>query len=195
MNEQDIFIRNLKNLMIERKLNQKELAEKLGMAQPSVYLVLSQKNKLSMGFALKVCDAFNVTMQQMFTPDPKQFGIVRDMRESNKEAIMQMQKEQIAQLEEENAKLRKEISLYDFKQDDLNVVEKEMVNHPDHYNQGKYECIDEMLGLFGVKTVISFCKCNIYKYKTRASHKNGEEDLAKADWYMDKLLELQGENK
>ena len=68
---------------------------------------------------------------------------------------------------------------------------KEMVNHPDHYNQGKYECIDEMIALFGVERVIGFCMCNIYKYKTRASHKNGEEDMRKADWYMDKLLELQ----
>ena len=70
------------------------------------------------------------------------------------------------------------------------VPKKEMVNHPAHYNQGKYECIDEMIALFGTKAVIGFCMCNIYKYKTRASHKNGEEDLRKADWYMDKLLEL-----
>lgn len=70
---------------------------------------------------------------------------------------------------------------------------KETVNHPEHYNQGKYECIDEMIELFGVEAVIGFCKCNIYKYKTRASHKNGDEDMRKADWYMDKLLELQGE--
>lgn len=68
---------------------------------------------------------------------------------------------------------------------------KEMVNHPDHYNQGKYECIDEMIALFGVEAVIGFCTCNIYKYKTRAPYKNGDEDLKKAEWYMDKLVELQ----
>jgi hypothetical protein len=32
--------------------------------------------------------------------------------------------------------------------------------------------------------------CNIYKYRFRAEQKNGAEDLAKADWYMDKLMEL-----
>ena len=65
------------------------------------------------------------------------------------------------------------------------------VNHPEHY-QGKYECIDEMVALFGVEAVIGFCKCNVHKYRYRASKKNGQEDLDKADWYMGKLMELEG---
>ena len=77
----------------------------------------------------------------------------------------------------------------------VTILPKEMVNHPEHYNQGKYECIDEMIALFGVEAVIWFCKCNIHKYKSRAPYKNGDEDLKKAEWYMDKLLELQGETK
>lgn len=36
------------------------------------------------------------------------------------------------------------------------------VNHPFHY-QGKYECIDEMIALFGVDAVRHFCMCNVYK--------------------------------
>ena len=63
------------------------------------------------------------------------------------------------------------------------------VDHPIHY-QGKHECIDEMIALFGVEAVIGFCKCNVYKYRYRADKKNGQEDLEKADWYMDKLMEL-----
>ena len=39
------------------------------------------------------------------------------------------------------------------------------VNHPFHY-QGKYECIDEMIALFGVDAVRHFCMCNVYKYWT-----------------------------
>lgn len=66
------------------------------------------------------------------------------------------------------------------------------VNHPAHY-QGKHECIDEMISLFGVDAVIGFCKCNVYKYRYRADKKNGEEDLKKAEWYMDKLIELEME--
>ena len=71
--------------------------------------------------------------------------------------------------------------------------EKETVNHPAHY-QGKHECIDEMIALFGVEAVKHFCMCNVYKYRFRAANKNGQEDLDKADWYMDKLMELEGQH-
>ena len=64
------------------------------------------------------------------------------------------------------------------------------VNHPKHY-QGKYECIDEMIALFGVQAVKNFCRCNVYKYRFRADRKNGEEDIKKAEWYMEKLMELE----
>lgn len=72
-------------------------------------------------------------------------------------------------------------------------VKAEAVNHPAHY-QGKHECIDEMISLFGVEAVKAFCRCNVYKYRFRAARKNGAEDIAKADWYMDKLMELEGVN-
>ena len=63
MNEQDIFIRNLKNLAIEQELKQNDLAKKLGVTQTCVNLILNQKQNVSMQFALKVCSAFGVTMQ------------------------------------------------------------------------------------------------------------------------------------
>lgn len=65
------------------------------------------------------------------------------------------------------------------------------VNHPAHY-QGKHECIDEMVALFGVEDVKAFCRCNVYKYRYRAIQKGGQEDIDKDDWYMDKLMELEG---
>ena len=65
------------------------------------------------------------------------------------------------------------------------------VNHPEHY-QGKHECIDEMIALFGVEDVKAFCRCNVYKYRYRSNRKGGQEDLDKANWYMDKLMELEG---
>lgn len=68
------------------------------------------------------------------------------------------------------------------------------VNHPAHY-QGKHECIDEMIALFGVEAVKGFCKCNVHKYRYRAEAKGGQEDLEKANWYMDKLIELEGAEK
>lgn len=69
--------------------------------------------------------------------------------------------------------------------------EPEKVDHPAHY-QGKHECIDEMVAMFGVEAVKHFCMCNVYKYRYRAAAKNGQEDLDKANWYMDKLIELGG---
>ena len=67
----------------------------------------------------------------------------------------------------------------------------EAVNHPNHY-QGKNECIDVMIAMFGVEAVKHFCMCNAYKYRFRSNMKNGEEDIKKAEWYEDKLIELGG---
>ena len=65
------------------------------------------------------------------------------------------------------------------------------VEHPKHYNrEGGMECIDEMLLLFGYKETMTFCKLNAWKYRYRAADKNGEEDLKKSDWYLQKYAEL-----
>lgn len=69
----------------------------------------------------------------------------------------------------------------------------DMVNHPLHYCQeGGLECIDVMQLLFGKQAVIDYCRCNIFKYRFRAEHKNGDEDIKKAQWYENKLNELLG---
>lgn len=70
----------------------------------------------------------------------------------------------------------------------------EMINHPVHYNTGKFECIDEMIVLFGVEAVKDFCRCNAFKYRYRAGNKKGEsaeKDMAKCEWYISKLMELE----
>ncbi len=64
------------------------------------------------------------------------------------------------------------------------------VDHPEHY-QGKHECIDVMRALFGDEAVEGFCKCNAFKYRFRAGQKEGEkkeDDIAKAEWYEDYLM-------
>ena len=67
------------------------------------------------------------------------------------------------------------------------------VNHPKHYNrEGGMECIEEMLLIFGREAVKHFCLCNAWKYRYRASDKNGAEDLNKSDWYLAKYKELLG---
>ena len=64
------------------------------------------------------------------------------------------------------------------------------VEHPRHYNQGNIECIDAMIEAFGVKAVIAFCKLNAFKYLWRSDYKNKDEDLRKANWYLNKAQEL-----
>ncbi len=68
------------------------------------------------------------------------------------------------------------------------------VNHPSHYETGKFECIDVMLETQGVEAVKAFCICNAFKYLWRHNGKNGVEDIKKARWYIDKYIEL-GEKK
>lgn len=76
-------------------------------------------------------------------------------------------------------------------EDDLPCTGHDVVNHPSHYCQDdSMECIDEMIALYSVEEVKSFCKLNVHKYRKRALYKNKEEDMKKSDWYMKKYVEL-----
>ena len=65
------------------------------------------------------------------------------------------------------------------------------VNHPAHYETGRFECIDVMLETQGTEAVKSFCICNALKYIYRHKRKNGFEDIRKAIWYLNKAVELE----
>jgi hypothetical protein len=71
--------------------------------------------------------------------------------------------------------------------------ELDMVNHPSHYETGKFECIEVMLETQGEEAVMDFCLCNAFKYIYRHNRKNGIEDIKKAKWYIDKYIELVGD--
>lgn len=72
---------------------------------------------------------------------------------------------------------------------------KEMVNHPFHYKNNKYECIDVMLDIFGKDKTAAFCELNAFKYLWRANNKGTDiQDKKKAEWYINKYIELK-ENK
>lgn len=64
------------------------------------------------------------------------------------------------------------------------------VNHPPHYTQGGMECIEAIkaatVGLEGIEAV---CTGNAIKYIWRWKQKNGTQDLKKAIWYINKLIE------
>lgn len=66
------------------------------------------------------------------------------------------------------------------------------VNHPPHYETGKYESIDVMEEVFGKESVKDFCLCNAFKYLYRCKHKHETplEDVQKAVWYLNHYIEL-----
>lgn len=70
----------------------------------------------------------------------------------------------------------------------------DMVNHPNHYNQGKVECIDAMAAATVNKRGIeAICVSNVIKYLFRYEAKNGLEDVKKAQFYLNRLIdELEG---
>lgn len=77
------------------------------------------------------------------------------------------------------------------------VPDNDKVNNPSHYQsyiKDGIDCITAMQHAFGVEATAIFCKLNAFKYNWRASSKNGNEDIQKAIWYLNKYLELGGEN-
>lgn len=72
----------------------------------------------------------------------------------------------------------------------------DMVNHPSHYTQGSIECIDAIkaatVGKTGIEAV---CVANVVKYLWRYEEKNGLEDVKKARWYLERLINELESNK
>jgi hypothetical protein len=64
------------------------------------------------------------------------------------------------------------------------------VNHPSHYTQGGIETIDYLQAKLPIDEFVGYLKGNILKYMSRANMKNGAEDYKKAQWYMNKLVEV-----
>lgn len=65
----------------------------------------------------------------------------------------------------------------------------DVVNNPKHYNQTGVECIDAIKAQTG-DGYEYYLQGNIAKYLWRYRYKNGVEDLKKAQWYLNKLIEV-----
>jgi len=63
---------------------------------------------------------------------------------------------------------------------------KEMVNHPDHYQGNKFEVIDIIEDF-----QLGFHLGNVVKYVLRAGKKDATvQELEKAKWYLDRYIQL-----
>lgn len=62
--------------------------------------------------------------------------------------------------------------------------------NPSHYKQGKVECIDALESATVHKAGLeAVCTANVIKYLWRYEAKNGLEDVRKAQWYINKLID------
>lgn len=66
---------------------------------------------------------------------------------------------------------------------------KDNVNSPSHYGQGKIEAIEYIKDSLTKEEYIGYLRGNIAKYLHRWRYKNGLEDLKKAQWYLERLIE------
>ena len=70
------------------------------------------------------------------------------------------------------------------------VEKPDMVNSPEHYTQGNIECIDAIAEVVKhLDGMEAMCTGNAIKYLWRWRHKNKVEDLKKAQWYIQRMID------
>tara|TARA_R110000782_G_scaffold43796_1_gene98328 strand:+ start:847 stop:1161 length:315 start_codon:yes stop_codon:yes gene_type:complete len=75
------------------------------------------------------------------------------------------------------------------------MLSYDAVNKPAHYNLGGgVECIDYIKQVLTLDGFISYCQGNMIKYQHRHGYKgNPVQDMEKAQWYLNKMLEAMKE--
>ena len=61
--------------------------------------------------------------------------------------------------------------------------------NPSHYKGDGIECIDYIKQTMSKEAFLGYLEGNVVKYRHRYRNKNGIEDLRKARWYLDRLIE------
>lgn len=81
-----------------------------------------------------------------------------------------------------------------FEESNVEKSEKDNIN-PNHYIFGGIETIEYLDAKMTAEEYRGFLKGNVLKYVSREAEKNGLEDLKKAKWYLDKLIEFENDRK
>ena len=76
----------------------------------------------------------------------------------------------------------------------LSGKKEDMVNHPPHYNKAGIETIDAIRAMTD-DGFEYYLQGNIMKYLWRYRYKNGVEDLKKAQWYLEELVNVVESNE
>ena len=74
-----------------------------------------------------------------------------------------------------------------------NMTFEEVIHNPVHYHQGGIDVIGFSERQFSKTELKGFFRINILKYVTRYDRKNKLEDLKKAQFYLNKLIELEND--
>lgn len=69
------------------------------------------------------------------------------------------------------------------------MTEESKVHSPSHYNAGEIETIDYIRDQLSEEEFAGYCEGNILKYLSRYKHKNGIEDLEKAQVHLQWLID------
>lgn len=72
-------------------------------------------------------------------------------------------------------------------------VSGDPVTHPGHYTQGKIECLAAIEESMTKDEFCGYLKGNVEKYIWRYKDKGGVEDLEKARFYLNELIDRVGE--
>ena len=67
--------------------------------------------------------------------------------------------------------------------------QEDKVNHPSHYTQGEIEVIDYIRDKLDTNEFTGYCIGNVMKYISRWRHKDGVQDLEKAQVYLNWAIE------
>ena len=74
---------------------------------------------------------------------------------------------------------------------------EDLVNHPSHYQTKSGLETIQVIEAFtdGLEGIEAVCTANVIKYICRWKKKNGLQDLKKAQWYLNKLIEKEEKEK
>jgi hypothetical protein len=83
-----------------------------------------------------------------------------------------------------------------YEDDALPIIKfEDEINKPSHYHNGGIDVIGFSEKQFSYEELKGFYRINVLKYVTRYDKKGGLKDLKKADFYLEKLRDLEAEHE
>lgn len=177
------FYRTLKEWGIREKEDEEKELERLRSEQPAA------------DSRVERTDPYQEAASKMFSQPPQQNPLKDEINRLREElAIKNLRIKElehtVSQLETERDSLLRVVEKAVDDNSGSAQDEHDPINRPSHYTAGKVECIDAIeAATVGLTGGAAYCTGNAIKYLWRWSRKGGVEDLRKARWYIDRLIE------